>query len=156
MKRAKNSGDSLKNRRLGSRLADERGAAVLVEVAVAALILMLAILPIFAALTASLLSLESSVAVTLATNLLQDRAEVLKAAGYYLVAVDPGNPVRVLENYEGHPFDILEEVSFVSTMTGSEGASLVKKVILTIYRHPYQEGDRSLARWEFLLYEGGI
>jgi len=119
---------------------------------VASLLLVLAILPIFAALAASLLAMEESVVVTIATGLLQDRAEVLKAAGYDLVLVG----TRVLENYDGRPFDIHEEVTSVETMTDSDGISVVKRVVLTIYRHPYAEAARPLARWEFLLYADGI
>jgi hypothetical protein len=123
-----------------------------VEVAVASLLLVLAILPIFAALTASLLAMEESVVVTIATGLLQDRAEVLKAAGYDLVLVG----TQVLENYDGRPFDIHEEVTTVEGMTDSDGISVVKRVVLSIYRHPYDEAARPLARWEFLLYADGI
>jgi len=119
---------------------------------VASLLLVLAILPIFAALTASLLAMEESVVVTIATGLLQDRVEVLKAAGYDLVPLG----TQVLESYEGRPFDIHQEVTHVEGMTDGEGMSLVKRVVLTIYRHPYGEGDRPLARWEFLLYADGI
>jgi len=143
-------------RTLLQRLLDQSGVAVLVEVMVASLILMLAIVPVFAALTASLLSLEHSVATTMATNLLQDRAEALKAAGYHYVIVDPENPVVTLENYEGRPFDILQEVTYVEGMVDENEISQVKKVILTIYRHPVSPDDQPLGKWEFLLYADGI
>lgn len=138
-------------RGLGGVLLGQRGA-VLLEVLVASVILVLALLPIFCALTATLLVLEKSTLVTVATNLLQDRAEVLKAAGYNLV---PQGSLW-LEKYSGRPFDIYQEVSLVETMTDSSGTVVVKKVVLVIYRHPYASGGDPVARMEFLLYAGGI
>ena len=119
---------------------------------VASVILVLALLPIFCALTATLLVLDKAKFVTVATNLLQDRAEVLKAAGYDLVPLG----TLWLENYGGRTFDIHQTVTLVETMTDDVGTAVVKKVILVIYRHPYVSSDKSLGRVEFLLYASGI
>jgi Tfp pilus assembly protein PilV len=140
---------------LTRHLVDQRGVSLLVEVMVGALLLSLAIIPIFTMLSASLLVLERSKVVTVATHLLQDRSEVIKAAGYSYASVDPLN-VTVHENYEGFPFDITEQITYVSTMADVIGVPQVKKVVLSIYRHPVSPSDIPLLKWEFLLYASGV
>jgi len=125
---------------------------------VATLILAISIVPVFYALTAVLLSVDESLIVTIATNLLQDRAEALKAGGYDNLTLG----TRVFTNYDPRPglagetaFDLVEEISLVSTMTNSLNEPVVKKVVLTIYRHPL-ESNKPLARWEFFVYASGF
>lgn len=118
----------------------------------AALLITLAIIPVFGALTASLLALEDSVVITIASNLLQDRSEVLKAAGYDLIPVGE----QWLADYEGRPFDIRQVVTQVAGMVDANGVSQVKKVVLTIYRSPRSASDDALGSWEFLVYAQGL
>lgn len=126
----------------------------------ATFILSLAIVPVFLGLTAALASMESSVSATIATNLLRDRAEKLKAAGYALV---PVGRLVLDSQYADTAFVIVQQVTQVPNMTTNPdglGTSLVKKVVLTAYRRPYNDlepdSSRVAAKWEFLLYAEGI
>lgn len=141
--------------RLLRYVADTRGTALMVEVMVAMAILSLAVLPVFYALTATLIQADRSLLVTVATGLLQDRAEALKAAGFDLVPVG----ARTLSLYLDSTLDLVEEVVLVPAMDNNPygaGAPMVKRIILTAYRHPYVEGADPLVRWEFLIYAVGF
>ena len=156
---------------LGRRTANQRGAALL-EVLVAALLLSLAVIPLFMALTTVLTTMQKSVVSTIATNLLQDRAEKLKAYGYTYVG--PGTLAVGLspsDDYYGTAYVIFQEVVNVQGMTtGTEAnsTSIVRKVTLTAYRRPFSldptitdrqvpaPGQVPVAKWEFLLYADGI
>jgi len=156
---------------LGRRAADQRGA-VLLEVLVAALILSLAVIPLFMGLTAVLISLQKSVPATVAMNLLQDRAEKLKAFGYTYVG--PGTlavGLNLSEDYYDTPFVIFQEVinlPLMTTQTEVNPTSVVRRVVLKAYRRPFAldptitdrqvpaPGQTPVATWEFLLYAQGI
>ncbi len=132
---------------------------MLLEVVVATFILSLAIVPILMGLTAALLSADRSVAATVATNLLRDRAEKLKAAGWAVVPV--GRFVLDAE-YADTAFVVVQQTTQLPNMTTNPdgfGTSLVKKIVLSAYRRPYVDGDpdnQAVAKWEFLLYAEGI
>jgi len=143
---------------------DERGSAILLEVVVATFLLSLAIIPIFFGLTAVLVSMEQSTGVTAATGHLQDQAELVKAAGYdYIplgVLIVGDNPGEICY---GTPFIIVQQTTQWQLMTTNPdgiGTSVVKKVVLSVYRRPYTYTDSGtevpLARWEFLLYASGV
>lgn len=164
---------------LGRRIANQRGVALLLEVVLGSLLLALALIPVMMGLTAVLISMEKSVHSNLAMNILEDRAEKLRAYGYQYVAL--GSEVigdSDLDEYFDTAFVVLQEVINVPRMvvytvdplTGEKtaGPSVVKRVNLTAYRRPafftYDEltkiwtpaaGQEALAKWEFLLYDRG-
>jgi len=164
---------------LGRRIANQRGAALLLEVVFGSLLLALALIPVMMGLTAVLISMEKAVHSTLAMNILQDRAEKLKAYGYQYVAL--GSDVigdSDLDEYFDTAFVVLQEVINVPRMVvytidpislvKTAGPSVVKRVNLTAYRRPAfftydvvtkiwtpAAGQEALAKWEFLLYDRG-
>ena len=164
---------------LRRRIANQRGAALLLEVVFGSLLLALALIPVMMGLTAVLISMEKAVHSTVAMNILQDRAEKLKAYGYQYVAL--GSDVigdSDLDEYFDTAFVVFQEVVNVPRMVSytvdslgvkTAGPSVVKRVNLTAYRRPasftYDEvtkiwtpaaGQEALAKWEFLLYDKGI
>ena len=155
---------------LGRRTANQRGVALLLEVVLGSLLLALALVPVMMGLTAVLISMEKAVNSTLAMNILQDRAEKLKAYGYQYVAI--GSDVigdTAVDEYFGTAFVVLQEVINVPRMVTNTGVPVVKKVTLTAYRRPaYFTYDAAtkiwtpaadqnvLAKWEFLIYDKGI
>lgn len=134
-------------------LGNQAGGA-LVEVLVAIFLMTLSIIPVFSCLTYARYSVDGSLHVTMATNLLRDRTETLKHMGY--AAMTTGT--QVFRQYDPRPgltgsteFDLIEDVSAVESMSNSTGASMIKKVVLRIFLHPYENNDL-LASWEFLVY----
>ena len=163
---------------LGRRIANQRGAALLLEVVFGSLLLALALIPVMMGLTAVLISMEKAVHSTVAMNILQDRAEKLKAYGYQYVAL--GSDVigdSDLDEYFDTAFVVFQEVVNVPRMVSytvdslgvkTAGPSVVKRVNLTAYRRPASftydvltkiwtpaAGQEALAKWEFLLYDRG-
>ncbi len=140
---------------------------LLLEVVVATFLLALAVIPIFMGLTAVLISMERSVGTTVATNILQDRAEKIKAVGYYGVGVGLETiGDTAIDDYYDTGLVVFQEILFMSSMTsGGESTNpLGKKVMLVAYRKPFVEGadhrpapgGTLLAKWEFILYADGI
>jgi hypothetical protein len=148
-------------------LGNERGAFLLLEVVVATFLLALAVIPIFMGLTAVLMSMEKSVGTTVATSILQDRVEKMKAVGYYGVGIGLDTIGDApTDNYYQTGLVVFQEILFLSSMTsgGTSTNPLGKKVILVAYRKPFTEGadhrpavgSVAVARWEFILYADGI
>ena len=146
-------------------LANEKGMFLLLEVVVATFLLALAVIPIFMGLTAVLISMERSVGTTVATSILQDRVEKVKAVGYYGVGVGLETIGDTdADDYYDTGLIVFQEILFLSNMTSGEENPLGKKVILEAYRKPFVEGadhrpapgSNFLAKWEFILYADGI
>lgn len=115
------------------------------------MILSLAILPVFLGLEAAVLSARRTQLITVATSLLQDRAETIKFQGIYSVGSSTEATYTTTEtSYKGTPFTIQIDVSDVLGMTG------VRKFVLKAFREPVTAGALPLATMEFVLYEDGV
>jgi len=128
---------------------------LLLEVVVATFLLAVVVVPVFCGIAATALAARQVQMVTEAQQLLQARAEEIKAQG----GVTLSEGTIYLQTYEGEPFTIEQEVIYTGMTLNPDNpasACVVKKVVLRAYREPMRPGDWPLTFMEFLIYDQGI
>lgn len=119
----------------------------LVEVMVAVLLLGIVLVPFMGALTNGIMMLYRGRDRSVASYLLQQRAEEIKAAGYDNLPVGE----TAYPNYGGSAWTLKQNVSTVTSMPGQGGSVVVKKVTLEL-----DKNGNMVDSLTFLLYKGGI
>lgn len=119
----------------------------LVEVVIAVSLLVIVLVPFMGALTNGIMMLYRGRNRSVASYLLQQRAEEIKAAGYDNLPVGE----TAYPNYGGSSWTLKQNVSTVTSMLGQGGSAVIKKVTLEL-----DKNGNIIDSMTFLTYKGGI
>lgn len=129
------------------RCGRNQGGFTLVEVVIAVSLLIIVLVPFMGALTNSIMMLYRGRDRSVASYLLQQRAEEIKNAGYDNLPVGEA----VFPNYGGSTWTLKQNVSTVNSMPDQGGSVVVKKVTLEL-----DKNGNIIDTMTFLTYKGGI
>lgn len=119
------------------------------------MLLTMVLLPLISSLGVLARGAQRSRVGTVAANLLQDRAELIKFNGIYSVPAPPGTDPGATTwtvseaSYNGAPITVEITVT-VTSMSG------VRKFLLKAFREPGTAGATPVATLELVIYEQGI
>ncbi|GEA15372.1 hypothetical protein E308F_16160 [Moorella sp. E308F] len=129
------------------RCGRKQDGFTLVEMVIAVSLLIIVLVPFMGALTNGIMMLYRGRDRSVASYLLQQRAEEIKAAGYDNLPVGE----TAYPNYGGSAWTLKQNVSTINSMPGQCGSAVVKKVTLEL-----DKNGNMVDSLTFLLYKGGI
>ncbi|OIQ55883.1 hypothetical protein MOTE_23830 [Moorella thermoacetica] len=129
------------------RYGRKQDGFTLVKVVIAVSLLIIVLVPFMGALTNGIMMLYRGRDRSVASYLLQQRAEEIKATGYDNLPVGE----TAYPNYGGSAWTLKQNITAVNSMLGQGGSNVVKKVTLEL-----DKNGNMVDSLTFLLYKGGI